>query len=253
MNLKFNNPKENKNEKKQIWTYALILFTGAFIVLLLTAYSQVKFQNNISDYQNKLSSQEKAKINAVTDFNTAIKENKSLKTEIEGLREKLVESEQKLATEETKSVDLETKFNNAAGASDQLLTAQDYYVKDDYINCAVTLKYGINIEYLSSKALQIYNDLASKSYSKASLSLYRDGYKSYRKKNYNDAIVNFNRAIDFSKQDDYYIDDAYFYLATSYYRINNYTEAKRIITVFTAGYPKSSFVSSMKALEKKMP
>ncbi len=253
MNLKFNNHKDNKNEKKQIWAYALILFTGAFIVLLLTAYSQVKFQNNISDYQNKLSSQEKAKINAVTDFNTAVKENKSLKTELEALRAKLIESEQKIATEETKSLDLETRYNNAASASDTLLAAQGYFMNDDYINCAVTLKYGINSEYLSPKALQIYNDLLSKSYPKASLEFYRDGYRNYKKRNYTEAIVNFNRAIDFSNKNEYYVDDAYFYLATSYYRLNNFAEAKNVISMFTASYPKSSFVSSMKALEKKMP
>ena len=97
MNFKFNNHKDNKNEKKQIWMYALILFAGAFIVLLLTAYSQVKFQNNISDYQNKLSTEEKAKINVVTDYNAAIKEINRLTAELESLRSKLVESEQKIS------------------------------------------------------------------------------------------------------------------------------------------------------------
>lgn len=248
MNLKLNNRKDTKNEKKQIWMYALILFTGAFIVLLLTAYSQVKFQNNISDYQNKLSSQEKAKINAVTDFNSAMKENKRLKTEMEALRSKLVESEQKIATEEAKSADLESKFTNAAASADLLLAAQDFYIKGDYISCAVTLKYDINTAYLSSKAVQSYNELVAESYPKASQLLYRNGYKSYKKKNYTDAVLNLNRAIDFSQKNEYYVDDAYYYIANSYYKTNSFEEAKKVISDFIVNYPKSSFIKDMKSL-----
>lgn len=248
MNLKLNNRKETKNEKKQIWMYALILFTGAFIILLLTAYSQVKFQNNISDYQNKLSSQEKAKINAVTDFNSAMKENKRLKTEVEALRSKLVESEQKIATEEAKNADLESKSANAAASADLLLTAQDFYIKGDYISCAVTLKYDINTANLSTKAVQSYNELVAESYPKASQLLYRDGYKSYKKKNYAEAILNLNRAIDFSQKNEYYVDDAYYYIANSYYKTDSFKEAKKVISEFIANYPKSSFLKDMKAL-----
>lgn len=252
MNLKFNNHKDNKNEKKQIWMYALILFTVAFIVLLLTAYSQVKFQNNISDYQNKLSSQEKAKINVVTDLNSAVKENKRLTTELESLRSKIVESEQKIATEEARGVDLESKYNNTTSSTDLLLAAHDYYNNEDYISCAITLKYDINIEYLSSKASKSYNDLISLSYGKASKLLYGNGYRSYKNKNYSDAIISFNRAIDFSQKDEYYIDDAYYYLAKSYYRTSNYEEAKKLIVSFINNYPKSTFVRNMKVLLNKM-
>jgi TolA-binding protein len=252
MNLKFTNHKESKNEKKQIWMYALILFTGAFIVLLLTAYSQVKFQNNISEYQNKLSSQEKAKINAVTDFNSAIKENKRLKTEIEALRNKLVNSEQKLAGEEEKSAELESKYSNAVSASDFLMKAQTYYIKEDYLDCAATLKYSINTSYLSADALKLYNDLAGDSFGKASKLLYREGYNKYKKKNYAEAIVSLTRAIDFSNKNEYYIDDAYYYIANSYYKSSNYVEAKKTIDSFLVNYPKSSFVGDMKALSKRM-
>lgn len=252
MNLKLNNRRDTKNEKKQIWMYALILFTGAFIVLLLTAYSQVKFQNNISEYQNKLSSQEKAKINAVTDFNSAMKENKRLKTEMEALRSKLVESEQKIATEEAKSADLESKNESAANSADLLLSAQELFIKEDYISCAVILKYDINTAYLSTKAVQTYHNLISESYPKASQLLYREGYRSYKKKDYADAILSLNRAIDFSQKNEYYIDDAYYYIAYSHYKTNNFEEAKKVISDFIVNYPESSFIKDMKALLNRL-
>lgn len=253
MNFKlFTNNKESKNEKKQIWMYALILFTGAFIVLLLTAYSQVKFQNNISEYQNKLSSQEKAKINAVTDFNSAVKENKRLKSEIDALRNKLLQSEQQLAAEEEKSSDIQIQYKNATGAADLLMKAQDDYIKEDYISCAVNLKFNINTAYLSNSALQLYNELAKESYSKASLLLYREGYGNYRKKNYSEAILNLSRAIEFSEKNEYYVDDAYYYMANSYYKISNIDGVKKTIGEFFINCPKSSFTKDMKALNKKV-
>lgn len=252
MNLKFSNHKDNKNEKKQIWMYALILFAGAFIVLLLTAYSQVKFQNNISDYQNKLSSQEKAKGNAVTSYNAAVKENKRLTAELDALRSKLVESEQKIALEEARSVELESKQTNATSASDLLFVANSYYNNEEYIRCAITLKYDINTALLSPKAVQSYNELISKSYGKASQLLYREGYHNYKNESYSEAILSFNRAIDFSQKDEYYIDDAYYYLAKSYYNTSNFEAAKKIITQFISDYPKSPFVREMKMLYNKM-
>jgi TolA-binding protein len=252
MNMLFNNNKENKNEKKQIWMYAVILFTGAFIILLLTAYSQVKFQNNISDYQNKLSSQEKAKINAVTDLNSAMKENKRLNTELESLRNKLVESEQKIATVESKEVDLETRYNNAVSASDLLMTAYELFNKEDYINCAMTLKYELSIDNLSANGVKTYNELVEKSYSKASLQLYRDGYRYYKNQNYSQAIISLNRAIDFSSKNEYYVDDAYYYLATSYFRSSDFEDAKKTINTFVTNCPKSPFMRNMGRLLDKM-
>ncbi len=252
MNIHFHSNKENKNEKKQIWMYAVILFTGAFIILLLTAYSQVKFQNNISDYQNKLSSQEKAKLTAVTDLKSAIKENERLNKELESLRNKLVDSEQEIATQSSKTTDMESKYNSTVEASDALVLALGYYNEKDYVNSAVTLKYDVKIEYLSQKALITYNDLVGKCYGKASLQLYRDGYRSYKDKNFSAAIINLNRSIDFSNKNEYYIDDAYYYLANSYYKSGYYNDAKRIINVFLTECPKSDFTRNMRKLLEKM-
>lgn len=252
MNLKLNSNKESKSEKKQIWMYALVLFTGAFIVLLLTAYSQVKFQNNISEYQNKLSSQEKAKLNAVTDFNSAVKENNRLKSELESLREKLVKAEQQIADLEQKGADLETKITNSTSAAEILLVAQQFYIDQDYTSCASTLKYDINTSYLSSKGLQMYNELKSKSYPKASLALYKKGYYNYKNRNYSEAILDLNRAIDFSEKNEFYIDDAYYYIAYSYYKTSNYVDAQKTIDIFVADYSDSSFLRKINLLKSKI-
>lgn len=252
MNLKFNNHSDSKNDKKQIWIYALILFTGAFIVLLLTAYSQVKFQNNISEYQSKLSTEEKAKINVVTDYNAAVKEIDRLTAEIENIRNKLIQSEQNLALEEGKNLELEAKYSNTIVCNDLLLVAYEYYNKEDYVNCAIKLKYDINTALLSIKSKEIYDFLVSKSYNKAAQMLYSDGYNSYKNKKYNEAIENLNRAIVFGQKDEYFMDDAYFYLAKSYYKVLKYNEAKELINSFINNYPNSVFVAPMKELNNEV-
>lgn len=249
MNL-FN--KENKNEKKQIWMYAVILFTGAFIILLLTAYSQVKFQNNISEYQSKLSTEQKEKISAATNLNSAVQENKRLNTELDSMKSKLLESEQKLAGEEEKNTELATKYSSSISNSDLLMIAFEYFNKEDYINCAVTLKYNVATQYLSPKALQSYSDLVAEAYPKASKELYIEGYKDYKKKNYEQAVISLNRAIDLSQKTEYYLDDSYYYLAKSYYKLSAYEEAKKIINTFIVSYPNSSFIDDMKALLQEM-
>ncbi len=252
MNLKFINHSDSKNDKKQIWIYALILFTGAFIVLLLTAYSQVKFQNNISEYQSKLSTEEKAKINVVTDYNAALKEIDRLTAEIESIRNKLIQSEQNFKLEEGKTLNLETKYSNTIVCNDLLLGAYEYYNKEDYVKCALKLKYDINTELLTTKSKEIYEYLVSNSYNKAALMLYSDGYKSYKNKKFNEAIENLNRAIDFGQKNEYFMDDAYFYLAKSYYKVSKYNEAKLLINTFISNYPNSTFISPMKVLYNEL-
>lgn len=252
MNLKFTNHKDSKNEKKQIWMYAVILFAGAFIVLLLTAYSQVKFQNNISEYQNKLSSEEKAKINVVTDYNAAVKEIKRLTDEVDSLRNKLVESGKKLDEAESKSLEIGSKYSGTIVSNDSLLTAYESYSKKEYVNCALKLKYDINVELLSTKSKEIYYKLVSKSYKKASQILYAEGYRNYKSKKYNEATQSLSKAIDFAQKDEYFVDDAYFYLAKCYYKISKYEDAKMLISSFINIYPDSTFISAMKELYNKM-
>ncbi len=252
MNLKLNSNKETKNEKKQIWMYALILFTGAFIVLLLTAYSQVKFQNNISEYQSKLSSQEKAKINAVTDFNSAVKENKRLKDEIDSLREKLIESEKTLAAEEEKYNELKIIDDNEKSTAEMLMKAQSLYINEDYVGASALLRYDIKKDMLSETGIKLYNELIEKSFPKASQQLYREGYKNYKKKDYFGAITSLSRSIDFAKNNEYYIDDAYYYLANSYYKLSDYAGVKKTAKMFYIVCPYSSFTKDMQNLEAKV-
>ena len=75
-----------KNKSKNtIWIYALILFTCVFILLLLTGYSQIKFNRSLNEYRNKLiSSEEEINISS-HNLKTALEENEMLYKKIEKL------------------------------------------------------------------------------------------------------------------------------------------------------------------------
>ena len=240
-----------KNENKQIWMYAVILFTGAFIILLLTAYSQEKFQNNVSDMQNKLDSEKSSKITAMTDLNSAIKENKILTEELDSMRKKLIDSEQKLAEEEQKNKDQQVEIDNTSSTYNLLLIAQEYYNKDDIVNCAITLRYEIDTNNLTQKGAQFYNDLVAKTYSDASRKLYNDGVTKYRKKEFKEAIISFNRSIDLS-QGDTYLENCHYYIAKCYYRDNSYEEAIKSINDFLKIYPNSKYGGELKSILDKI-
>jgi cell division protein FtsL len=59
---------ENGNGRKAVWMYAVILFSSAFIVLLLTAYSQIKLNKNITRYEGQIHDEKQQNINFKTDL-----------------------------------------------------------------------------------------------------------------------------------------------------------------------------------------
>lgn len=245
--------KENsRSDKKQIWMYAVVLFAGAFIILLLTAYSQVKFQNNISDYQSKLTTKDKEKINAMNDLNSAVKENKRLTEENASLKSELLNNEQKLKLAEESSSNFQQKYNKLSGAMDSMLIADEYYQNGDIINCALTLKYDIDTQNFSIKAAQHYNELVNKTFSKASYKLYKLGQSNYRKKEYIQAVLNLENAIHLSSNSENYIDDCYYYIAKSYYKNNDFVKAKDAINNYITNYPGGRYVGELKTILDKI-
>lgn len=67
--------------KKTIWIYAVILFTSAFIVLLISAYSQMKFKKNANEYSssNEINNEIRRRIHF--SLSSAVDENEKLAKE----------------------------------------------------------------------------------------------------------------------------------------------------------------------------
>ncbi len=230
-----------KNEKKgAIWMYAVILFTSAFIVLLLTAYSQIKFNKNIDDYKNKISSGEKEKINAQMSLNSAIDNNNKMKVELDGLKAKINTQENK-QVEISKELQAEKNRNIEIIASyESLIAASEEYDRGNVIECAMILKKKCNYALLQKEAMEKYTYLSEKSFRDAAYRLYIQGYTSFKDKQYGEAIEKLRQSLEL-RQNEYFSDDSLYYIAYSQYYMGDKAGAKTSAARLLEQYPDSSY------------
>jgi len=239
-----------KNEKKAIWVYAVVLFTSAFIVLLLTAYSQLKFNRNIDEYRNQLSSSEKEKVNYQTNLNTLRSENSKLSDELKKLKEEFSKANNEL--EENKK-DIENLHNKTISIQmyETLTKADMEYENGNITGCAELLLKNINIDFLDSNGKQKYAGLVNKSFKKAAYELYSDGYKCYQQEEYQTAIQKFELSYELAKYE-YFSDDCIYFMAYSEYRQGNIDNAKKYIQELVKDYPESNYKNDALNLLKQI-
>jgi len=229
-----------KNGKNTLWVYAVILFTSAFIVLLLTAYSQIKFNKNIDEYKNQLSTEENAKINIQTNLGNALNENKKLNEDLKNLSKENEDLKTKVDVNDKELNNQKQKYNAMANAYDILIKAQNEYNEGNILNSAETLYSKIDSKLLGKAGVEMYNTLIDNVYNKAANILYINGYNSYINKNYEEAIASLKKAYNYSSRE-YFSDDCLYFTAYSYYRIGNKNEAKAYMQNLINTYPNSSY------------
>ncbi len=231
---------DNKKDKKTVWIYAVVLFTSAFIVLTITAYSQIKVNKNIDDVRNKLGNTEKEKSNFQMNLSSALVENKKLYEKIENLEKEIDElrkegSNLKLELDEVKDSN-NLKVNNY----EKLMLANIKYYNKDVKNCALIIFNEIDKKLLDNSALALYNSLSEFCFIKASLEFYNEGYSFYRAGHYEKAIESFNNSLMFTKSE-YFSDDCYYFIAYSYYNMGNKLQSKEAMNNLLTNYHDSTY------------
>lgn len=231
---------KSKKNKNNVWVYAVILFTSAFIVLLLTAYSQIKFTNNMDNIKKRLSEEEKVKLGYEKNYKKSGAENQKLK-EILKEQDKLIEDLKTKEKElEDRNAGMEEANKKYSGITAQLFIAEEYYDNKDFVNCAITL---LNIpvsDINDNVLLGRYDYLRGKTFSKASSILYHSGLKEYKSKRYEGAIEFFNKTLDLSKTE-YFSDDAQFLMAMSYYYLGNKDKCVEYLETLLIDYPENTY------------
>lgn len=231
---------DNKKDKRTVWIYAVILFTSAFIVLIVTAYSQMKVNQNIYDVRNKLGVTEKEKSNFQMNLSSALAENKKLNEEIDKLEKEIEDTrikESNLNKELSNIKDINsTKITNY----EQLMLAYNKYYIGDVKGCANILISEIDKGSLDKDALDMYNSLSGLSNNKASLEFYIDGYDNYKNGDFNKAIESFKNSLRLTVNE-YYSDDCYYFIAYSYFYTNNINLAKETMNTLLNNYPDSTY------------
>lgn len=231
---------ENRNDKKTVWLYAVILFTSAFIVLLLTAYSQIKFNKNIDEYKNQISSQTKEKINFQTDLKSAVDQNKKLQDEINSMKADLEKYKKAQKENEKKISDLQNEYKRKVSSYQALVEAENEYKSGHVVECAALLYHQCSADSLEGTSLDIYRSIVAQAYPKAAVGLYNEGYGDYRNKNYDRAVEKFQMSLNL-ESDWYLSDDCYYFMAYAEYKRGNKEAARNALQMLLQKYPRSNY------------
>jgi len=241
-----------KNKKLNIWVYAVILFTSAFVVLLLTAMSQIKFNRYINDYRNQITTKESEKNKFKSNLNIALEENARLESEIQSLKEEMENLNDDFEEIKEESEKIKAEYERTMHIYKVLVSAQNLYDKGNYTECAELLyKEAIDVNSLDAAAKERYQFLVDRTFKKASLEFYRKGYAYFKEGLYDAAEKRFLKSIGLADSE-YYSDDCYYYLAYIKYKTGDKRAAASYIEALLTKYPKSTYTKAAKELLKLM-
>ena len=232
------------NKKSKIWVYAVILFTSAFIVLLFTAYSQIKLNNNLSDYKNQVYNKESEKNKYQQNFSSAQEMNAKLNEEIKRLEEENSILQGDITELQGEKENIETTFNKKSIAVEGLSNAMTIYLNGNIVECAALIN-GIDVANLDAKAVETCKALKLKVYSEAGKLLFNEGYSLYNRAKYSEAADKLLLSSLYSPADTF-SDKCLFYLAYSEVKIDKTTFALEHMNMLISNYPSSKYLKSAK-------
>ncbi len=131
-----------------------MLFSIAFILILVSAFMQQRAQKDIEYYKNELQSQKVFSQGVQNTLSNLTEENEYLKSEIEKEKEKLQEAEDRILTAEEEG-------SRAVSALDFLIQSQNLYDVRNYESAKAVLNL-IDYDNLTIDAQTLYNKLAEK-------------------------------------------------------------------------------------------
>jgi TolA-binding protein len=240
-----------RGNSKTLWVYIVAIFASAFLILLLTMYSQIKFNKNIDEYKNKLSNEEAEKFNFQNSLTDALNENKALKETIDQLNKSISDMKTQIENTAKTEENQEAKSNFAKLMYERIIEAQSEYSNGNIVMCAIILKEKVQYDLLNDFCKQIYNKLGDKTFQPAAEKMYYEGYNAFKAKDYNLSMEKFKLSIKLYDKE-YYSDDSYFFLGYSLYYLDNFEEAKIIINTLLNKYPDSTYKLEAERLLAKL-
>lgn len=241
--------KDKNNVRTKIWLYAVVLFTSAFIVLLLTAYSQIKLNKNLSELNNEVFTKENEKNQMQLSFANAQEVNGKLMEENKNLQQ-----EKEMLAEELNRVQSEWEDSDKLGKSkldayDRLCQAQYEYLKGKIVESAGLIE-NVDPNLLNSYGNELYGLLKNKVYTEAGKLLLNEGYGLYLKKDYSAAAEKLMQSWKYAP-DKEYSDKCLYYLAQAETKLGNTVVGVEQMKAFVNQFPKSRYINSAKRFLSK--
>ncbi len=239
----------NDTKKSKLWVYAVVLFTSAFIVLLFTAYSQIKLNENLNRYKNQVINKETENKEVQQNFLSAQEMNDKLNNEIENLKEENKSLEASIDILEDENNNISGKLNALDQEYGNFLAALNLYMNDDFVNCVEAL----NIISAGNSELtgnEHYISFSKVVKTKAGKELYDEGYASYRKRDYEEAAKKLISSYEYAPNE-VFSDECLYYIAYSQFYLNNGGAAIDYMNKLIDNHPDSNLIKSAKRFINK--
>jgi cell division protein FtsB len=239
----------NENKKSKVWVYAVILFTSAFIVLLLTAYSQIKLNRNLIDYKSQVSSKESENKKVQQNFSSAQEMNVKLNDEIKKLQEENNALKESISNLENEKAGIEEKNNTENEAVDSLSNVINTYLNGFVVESAGMID-GINAANLEGKAAETYKKFSVKVKAEAGKILFDEGFQLYDSAKYIDAAAKLLLSSQYAQAEEY-SDKCLYYLAYSELKIQDKALALEHMNKLIENYNDSKYLKSARRFVEK--
>jgi len=234
----------NTNKKSKIWIYAVILFTSAFIVLLFTAYSQIKMNKNLNDYKSQIYNKESEKNKVQQNFSSAQEMNAKLNEDIKKLEDENVVLENEISNLKKDNESIEETLKIKSEAVEGLSNAIIEYLNGNIVACAGLLK-SIDVANLDTKTVITFNVLTLKANAEAGKILFDEGFSLYNKAKYSEATEKLLLSAQYAPGETF-SDKCLYYLAYAEVKNNNTTSALEHMNKLIASFPSSKYLNSAK-------
>lgn len=241
------NMKENK--KSNVWLYAVILFTSAFIVLLFAGYSQIKLNKNLSDYKTQVYSNETEKNKYLKNFSSAQEMNEKLNEEITGLQGEVdsLKNEIGLLQDELSILQEESlKKEKAVNELSDLLTI---YLNGNIVEAAILIE-EVDLDNLYSGSMETFKTLQRRVKSEVGKLYFDEGYELYTMRKYNEAAEKLILSYKYAPTA-LYSDKCLYYLANAEVRNKDTESALKHMAILVEEYPTSKYLRSAKQFISK--
>lgn len=233
-----------ETKKAKIWIYAVILFTSAFIVLVITAFSQIKLNNNLDDIKNQAYNKETEKNKYQQKFSSAQEMNTKLNEEIMRLQEENNILHDAISDIKNEQENISAAIKKKNEANEGLFNALTLYLNRNVVESAALLK-NIDAEKLDIKADEAYKALKLKVNAEAGKLLFNEGYTLYRTAHYTEAAEKLLLSSQYAPSETF-SDKCLFYLSYAEFKSGNTTAALEHMEQLIRLYSSSKYRKSAK-------
>lgn len=229
-----------KEKSKSLWLYGTILFTVAFVLVAISAISQIGLNRQTRQYAAELQ-QDGDRFGSFNRNAVVVsEENQVLREKIAALEK---EKETLLAQNEALSTDKEIGQQKAY-AYEQILAARALYDEKRWVEGADKLL-DINAELLDDSGEAFYEEFGASLVQKAIETSYAEGYSAFRAEDYPLAIGKFEQAYKFDG-DGRMADDALYFMGLCYMRMEAPESAKATFNNLINDFPSSGYGADAK-------